>query len=68
MVPGDPTSHLVACHFPLANDEVLPSAPGLDPSILAEADSTGGDGGGRTGAGWDEGAVEKAAPALGDSL
>jgi hypothetical protein len=68
-VPGDPTGHLVACHFPLANDEVLESAPVPDASVLAEADTDdGGDGRPGSDVAKERAAADRISPALGDSL
>jgi oligopeptide/dipeptide ABC transporter ATP-binding protein len=59
-VPGDPASHTVACHFPVADGEVLASTP------LSMADDVETDG--EAGTGWDKSTIDKAAPAIGDSL
>jgi oligopeptide/dipeptide ABC transporter ATP-binding protein len=57
---GDAVSHQVACHFPVADGEILESPP------LASAADVEGDG--EAGTGWDASAIDKAAPAIGDSL
>jgi oligopeptide/dipeptide ABC transporter ATP-binding protein len=61
-VAGDPPTHSVACHFPLADGESLPSVP---PAALA---AVADDGDRPRGAGRVDSAIDKSAPAIGDSL